>query len=574
MSTEWKAAPLWRRIGRRTLALVTGAAVVAGLLSGCSDKAETLAEPEPVGGPALVRRLTESQYRATIADIFGPEVPVTARFGRPLRSEGLIAVGTSEAGISPFSVEQYNTAAIGVADAVLGEKRRDEFVPCQPVSEKSFDEACARAFVAEYGRQLFRRPLTEDQAGRFVDAARRGSDKLGGFYDGLKFALVGMMTSPQFLLRIEETEPDSSNPGLRELDDFSKAARLSFFLTNSTPDRELLRAAAEGELDTEQGLARQVDRLIASPRFEEAVRAYFRDMLEFELFDDLAKDSQIYPAFNSRVAADAREQTLRTITHHLVDNNGDYRDLFTLRETFLTRALGIVYRQPVPTRNGWEKTAFPADGPRAGIQSHISFLALHSHPGRSSPTLRGKAIREVFLCQEVPEPPADIDFSVVQDPSPEKMPTARDRLQAHNTEPACAGCHKIMDPPGLALENFDGLGTFRKREYEAVIDASGSLDGNAFQGPAGFAQALRNHRETPRCLAEKMYRFAVGRDTVWKERSYMDYLIRSFAADDYQVPQLMRTIALSDNFFAINPSANIDAGHQQAKLGQDQEDRS
>jgi hypothetical protein len=292
-------------------------------------------------------------------------------------------------------------------------------------------------------------------------------------------------------------------------------------------------------------------------------------MLEFELFDDLAKDSTIYPAFNSDVAADAQEQTLRTITYHLIEGQGDYRDLFSLRETFLTRSLGIVYRLPVPTRSGWEKTVLPEEEGRAGIQSHVSFLALHSHPGRSSPTLRGEAIRNIFLCQEVPDPPADVDFSIVQDPSADYMPTARDRLHAHNTEPACSGCHKIMDPPGLALENFDGLGAFRTHENSALIDTSGFLDGAVYEDAEGLAQALREHPETPRCLAEKLYRFAVGRDTEWGERDYMDYLIEVFATSEYRVPALMRAIALSDNFFAISPQGHFENDAVQANLRAD-----
>ena len=371
--------------------------------------------------------------------------------------------------------------------------------------------------------------------------------------------------SPEFLLRIERTQESDDGDG-RELDAWSKAARLSYFLTNSTPDHELLRAAGEGELDSNQGLQRQVDRLLASPRFEEAVRAFFQDMLQFDRFADLAKDPVVYPAFNSTVAADAQEQTLRTITDLLIQQRGDYRDLFTTRRAFLTRSLGIVYRMPVPTRNGWETTVFPESSNRAGIQSQIAFLSLNSHPGRSSATLRGKAIREVFLCQEVPDPPANVNFAVVQDPSNASMPTARDRLEAHRTEPACAGCHKITDPLGLTLEHFDGLGGYRTKENGASIDASGSLDGTDFNSADGLASALRDHPETPRCLVEKMYRFAVGRDTEMEERPYMDYLIKTFESAGYRVPDLMRTIALSENFFAVSTAAD---SHDDRSLGED-----
>lgn len=548
---------------------LAAALLLLTLQTGCSEEVEApqLSEPEPVGGPALMRRLTESQYRATVADIFGPEVPITARFERALRAEGLLAVGTSEAGISPFGVEQYDAAARGVADFILDESRRREYLACTPGNASGPDEHCAREFITEYGPRLFRRPLSEEQITRYLDAAQNGAEQLGGFYEGLKYALVGMMTAPQFLLRIERAEDDPQMPGLRRLDTYSSAARLSYFLTNSTPDAELLRAAANAELYTEEGLARQVDRLIASDRFETAVRAFFRDMLEFELFDDLAKDAAIYPAYNSDVAADAQEQTLRDISWHLLERQGDYRDLFTLKETWMTRALGVVYRQPVTSRDGWELTQLSHTGERMGIQSHISFLALHSHPGRSSPTLRGEAIRNVFLCQLVPEPPADIDFSVIQNPSPDRMPTARDRLTAHNTEPACSGCHKVMDPVGLALENYDGLGTYRSHELEALIDASGYLDGIAYEDGAGLARALRQHPETPRCVVEKVYRYATGRDTVWRERPYMDYLIAAFAERGYRVPELMRTIALSENFFAIEASTSGQQVAQTAAIG-------
>lgn len=522
--------------------------MLTGFIAACGSGPK---EPEAVGGPAVMRRLTESQYRATVADIFGPNIPIAARFERGLRAEGLIAIGTGLGGMSPFSVEQYDAAALGVAAAVLSEEHRQALVPCAPASAESFDEACARRFIEQYGRRLFRRPLAAEETARFLEGARVGHEKLGGFYQGLEFALAGLMVSPEFLLRIERTVP--GDDGLLELDAYSKATRLAYFLTNATPDDELLRAAAVGELDERSSLAQQVDRLIASPRFERAVRAFFIDMLEFDLFDSLAKDPIVYPAYNSDVARDAQEQTLRTITDLLIAQNGDYRELFITRKAFLTRALGVIYRLPVPPRDGWYASEFPADSHRAGIQSHVSFVALRAHPGRSSPTLRGMATREVFLCQEVPDPPANVNFSIVNDPSHAGSPTARDRLELHRTEPACAGCHKIMDPLGLTLENFDGLGQFRRTENGAVIDASGSLDGRDFDTTEGLAQALHDHPETPRCLVEKLYRFAVGRDTRIEERAYMDYLIESFRASNYRVPQLMRSIALSRNFFAISP---------------------
>jgi len=152
------------------------------LSSGCSDRSEApaLREPDPVGGPALMRRLTESQYRATVEDIFGPETPVVARFERALRAEGLIAVGTSEAGLSAFSVAQYDAAAHGVADFVFSEEWRGNYLRCAPDAAAIFDAECAREFITEYGPQLFRRPLDDAQIVRYMAAAELGTQALAG----------------------------------------------------------------------------------------------------------------------------------------------------------------------------------------------------------------------------------------------------------------------------------------------------------------------------------------------------------------------------------------------------------
>lgn len=517
--------------------------------------AQALSEPaSAVGGAPVMRRLTEGQYRATVADIFGADIPIVGRFERELRAEGLVAIGASRAGLSPFAVEQYDISARGIAGAVVSEEKRAELVPCTPRSEEHFSESCATTFVEHYGPLLFRRPLTNEERDLFVSAARGAHAELGNFYSGLEFALTGMLVSPDFLLRVERTEADPNRSGHYRLDAYSRASRLSFFLTGAGPDAELLTVAGSGELDTEEGLQRQIDRLMASPNYERGLRMFFEDMLEFDRFEDLAKDPIIYPAFNSALAEDAREQTLRTIIHHLLEKEGDYRDLFVTRDAHLTRALGSVYRMPVASRYGWVVSEFSESSGRAGIQSQLAFLSLHSHPGRSSPTLRGYAIRKVFMCQEVPDPPADVDFAGFSDDDTFEAATARDRLVMHATEPACKGCHVLMDPLGLTLESFDGLGAFRTHENGIEIDLSGSLDGREYTTPAGMGAALREHPQVTSCIVDKLYGAAVGRDTVPRERAYLQYLNRHFAENGYRIPDLMRTIAQSNTFYSVAPA--------------------
>ena len=168
--------------------------------------------------------------------------------------------------------------------------------------------------------------------------------------------------------------------------------------------------------------------MIASPLVESSVRAFFDDMLVLEDFDTMAKDPVIYPAFTLKVVGDAREQTLRMIVDHLLNRDGDYRDLFVTRHTFLSRALGIIYQVPVKgDSDGWTAYEFSKDSPRAGLLLQAGFLSQHSHAGRSSPTKRGRGLRETILCQHIPEPPGNVDIATFEDSSAK---TARDRLSA------------------------------------------------------------------------------------------------------------------------------------------------
>jgi hypothetical protein len=281
-------------------------------------------------------------------------------------------------------------------------------LPCNPRAADGPDDACTLIVLRQFGLPLFRRPPTEARLAELVTIAREAADAHHDFYAGLKTALVGLLASPDFLFRVDVTESGAGQPGDVRLDAYSRAARLSYFLWDAEPDAELLAAAARGDLDERSGLTAQVDRLIASPRLEDGVRAFFTDFLGFDAFDHLEKDGAIYPAFSPKVAQDAKEQTLRTATDLLVARRGDYRDLFTTHDTFMTRRLGMVYGVPVESRTGWERFRFPADDPRGGLLAEISFTALHAHPGRSSPTLRGKAIRELLLCQTVPAPPNNV----------------------------------------------------------------------------------------------------------------------------------------------------------------------
>ncbi len=566
-------------LSSRAYACAVGLAAGFGL-AGCSDtssgrapvKTSAVASaPQYAGTPARVRRLTQSQYTNTIAYVFGSDLSVGEPFAPLPRTDGLLASGASSTGMTAGEFQQLQRSASSVAAQVvdkgnLGDRtapRRDFLVPCKPQSLENADDACAAKFIRQTGRLLYRHALPDAMVAELTGNAHKGAADLKDFYAGLATVIEGMLLDPGVLLITDSTEPDPAHSGQRRLTSYALASRLSFFLWDAAPDDELLTAAESGALYTKKGRAAAVDRMIASPRLEAGVRAFFDDMFAFEEFAVTAKDPKTYPMITGQTLVDAREQTLRTVVDHLITRKGDYRDLFLTRNTFISPTLAPVYG--VPSATGWSAYEFPPDAHRAGLLSQISFLALHSHPARSSATKRGKALRETLLCQKVPAPPPNVDFSAVENPDP-TLRTARERLTRHSVNPVCAGCHKITDPIGLALETFDGAGRYRDSEKGVKLDTSGSLDGKTFSSSEGLGAALHDHPQLASCLVKRLYSFGTGGPLSNSDTPAVDALSAAFAQAGYRVPDLLRMIALSDAFTEVveTPAAvkTADAGQQ------------
>ncbi|MEM7136483.1 MAG: DUF1588 domain-containing protein [Myxococcota bacterium] len=539
---------------RGYLALLTAlVAGVSGLSLGCSGSGDSVGAGPPVeAGPLALRRLTAEQYAASVQDVLGEHITVPGRIDPDERREGLLSVGSTFAGITPSGFEKYEAAAAVIAEQALDADHRADLVQCQPASERASDDACARSFLGRVGRSLFRRDLRDPEVEARVAVASMAADTLGSFYQGLELALSSLLVSPDFLFRVERGEPDPDDPSRIRLTATSVASRLSYLIWNTTPDDELLDVALDGSLLDRAVLTAQVDRLLESSRAEVGIRALFSDMLDFRQFDDglVNKDAALFPAFTQTIARDSKEQTLRTVIDHLSAGQ-DYRDLFTTRRTFLSRELGQVYRVPVVTPFGFEPHVFESELPRSGILGHASLMSLHSHAGRSSATLRGKFVREVLLCQDVPTPPADIDFSIVEDTESE-LRTARDRLEVHVANESCAGCHNLMDPIGLAFENFDATGVYRETENGVTIDATGELDGVSYDGPVEASEAIRNHPNLGPCFVQTLFRYTVGREAVESEWELTSYLAEQFEQNGFNSDDLIRGIVLSEGFLATS----------------------
>jgi len=517
----------------------------------CGGPPLVAAPPAENSYVASLRRLTEQEYRNSIADVFGKEIEVRGSFEPTKRTGGLAAASTALLSVTPVGFESFNKMANDIAAQVTAAKYRAK-LPCAPKDPKAPDDECASKILSHYGLLLFRRPLTAAELENRVGLSRRMTERTSDFYAGMGYGLSMLLQLPDFTFRTEVAIPAADGKS-GTLDSYSRATRLSFLMWNTTPDAELLRAAGNGELNPSAGLPKQVDRLMASPRLEAGMRAFFDDMLQMDTFDTVSKDTLLYPKWGSAMATSAREETLRTVIGLALHDNGDIRDLMTTRQTHLDRRLAMLYGVAFPFTGDWVKYEFPADSGRSGILTQISMLSMFSHPGRSSPTKRGVALMEIFLCSPTPEPPNDVDFTVVNN-TDGPMKTLRERLMAHASNKTCAACHTHTDPIGLSLEAFDTIGGYRTIENGVPIDTSATIQGKTFSGAHGLGQYMHDNPRYPACVARRLYSYSRG-----LKRSTVDDFpdaYKAFQDSGFRLRALLRSMALSDSFYAVGPPGN------------------
>jgi len=470
--------------------LTLSAAVLGfGLTLGAVD---TVAVAAPASQVVSLRRLTEQEYRNSIADIFGSDIAIEGSFEPLTRVGGLLSASTAVLSVTGVGFESDSQMADGIANQVVGAKNRGKLLACTPKSPTAPDDACATQIFTHYGLLLFRRPLTAGELKQRVDLANKLAKSSNDFYVGLRYGFDSLLEAPDFLFRKELAV--SADGKDYALDAYSRATRLSFMMWDSTPSAALLQLAGTGELNTPAGVAKQVDMLIASPKLDTGMRAFFSDMLELDTFDNVTKDTLIYPDWIAPIAVSAREETLRSTIDLTLHTNGDLRDLVTTRKTFINRTLAPIYGTAFNFHDEWVPYEFPADSGRSGLLTQVSMLTMFSHPGRSSPTERGVALMDILLCEPTPTPPANVDFSIVNN-TDGPLKTVRERLLAHATNPTCASCHTHSDPIGLSLEDFDSTGTHRTKENGSMIDVSATYRArasSALQVWASFCMMILN----------------------------------------------------------------------------------
>jgi len=532
--TRALAAPLLLTLATGAAACIGGIGDPESLDPGGTTPPEVPAIYEPTD--PVLPRLTTLQYRTTLIDLFGTNVPVLATEAdtNPYLFDSIGAASTT---LSELGVEQYEQAAEAATQYVFSDPlRRAVFVGCEPTAAPG--DACTSAFLARFGRKAMRRPLAPAELERWSGVAVALAQP--DVWEGLRLATAGLLQSPKFLYRVELGEPDADDPDRRVLTGYEMASRLSFFLWNTTPDDALLDAAAAGELSNADGIGKHAARLLADDRARATIQRYFAQYLDVGRLDGVTRDPVSYPLFTPTMNASMHRE-VELLVSHIVDEGADARTIFSTQHIYVNSDLAALYGVDAP---GADVTTFvpvdlPEDGPRAGLLTLGAFLTMNAHETQTSPTARGKYVRERVLCQVVQPPPPNIDANL-EPPSDGSAKTVRELLEEHRKNEACKGCHAFIDPPGFLFEHFDSIGAYRDiLPGNLPVDATGDLDGVALDGARDLAELLTTDKRVGRCMVTQLFRHAQSRLEKDGELPAIDELDAAFAEAGYDFRALL-----------------------------------
>ncbi len=432
----------------------------------------------------------------------------------------------------------------GVSDTPM----RRRIFSCRP-SATIPARACAQSIVARLATDAYRRPLSAEDTKGLMSLYDAGTAKGAGFEAGVRSAIEGMLASPDFVFRFERA-PATAAPGeVYRLRDLDLASRLAFFLWSGPPDRALVDVATRGRLSQPAVLEQQVRRMLADPRATSLATRFAAQWLRLPDLDMVQPDIRQYPDFDEQLRAAMRQET-EVFFDHIVRENRSVLDLYRANYTFVNEQLARHYGFPNVAGSKFRRVMYP-DSSRRGILGHASVLTLTSHATRTSAVERGKWVMEVMLNSPPPPPPPGVpDLEATPGASGGRQLTVRERMEEHRKNPACQSCHKMMDPIGLAMENFDATGRWRVRDNGMPIDSRGDLwDGSKVQGLPELQAALIKRQESLlRTFTRNMLAYATGRRIEAFDMPSVRAIVRNAEAKDHRMFEYIMGVVRSPAF--------------------------
>jgi hypothetical protein len=418
---------------------------------------------------------------------------------------------------------------------------RDLIVTCDPLADG--EDVCLRQIIDEFVTRAWRRPLTPAEVEALMGLYGVAQDEGQGFEDALHLILEAALSSPHFLFRAE-LDDDPTSPEPHPLGEYELASRLSYFLWSSMPDDELFALAAEGTLSQPAVLEQQVERMLADPKSEALVENFAGQWLYIRALDDVFKDTWTFPEFDDELRASMRTE-MEEFFRSFITESRSMRDLLNGTSTKIDDRLAAIYGVE-PVGPGWVEVDL-AGIPRRGLLTSPGLMTVLSHPVTTSPVKRGKWVLDQLLCIPPPPPPPDVE---IPPPDPDSGETMREQLAKHREDPACAQCHDLIDPIGLAFENYDPIGKYRLQDKGYDIDASGEMptDGDYFADAIELADLLAADEEFPHCTVRKTFIYALGRGLTLEDVDYLEAIESEFILADMRFADLVKLIVTSEPF--------------------------
>jgi hypothetical protein len=494
-----------------------------------------------------IHRLNNAEYDNTMHDLLGTSSTPGKSFIEDEKLFGFDDIAAAF-GMTDAQYEQYFDAADALAEETFADPvRRAKIVTCTAGS--SADTTCTRKIVTDFGLRAWRRPLETAEVDRLVtlasDALTNGED----FNGSIKQVVKAMLSSVPFLYRVE-ADPDPAATDAHLVGPYEMASRLSYLFWSTMPDTDLMQAAVKGNLVDPDVLSTEVDRLLADPRSSAFVSNFAGQWLGLRDLESHQVDPTVFPNWSEQLRTSMVDEGLAYFREFLSGSRG-MNDFFTADVNFVDGPLAQLYGIGGGNGSTATKVTNTTDS-RRGFVGLASFLTLTSYSYRTAPTLRGKWVLENLLCQDIPPPPPNVPKldSASADPSMLQSENVRKRLEAHRADPTCASCHKILDPIGLGLENFDAIGKYRATYANGdALDASGSLpDGTAFVGLSELTDALSKDTRLLDCAAKKMMTYALSREIVASDTTYTQKIQTQWTTDGLGLASLLKQIVLSDPF--------------------------
>jgi hypothetical protein len=442
-----------------------------------------------------------------------------------------------EPGVASLGIDgPYNVKGVGATAS------RQKLLLCGPARAED-EEPCAKRILATLARRAYRRPVTPEEVEMLLGFYRTGR-RDGTFDAGIGLALERVLAGPEFLFRTE-SEPATSAP--HRITDLELASRLSFFLWSSVPDDELLNLAERGRLKDSAVLEQQITRMLADGKAQSLVTNFAAQWLQLRNLGLAAPDLEQFPYFDENLRQAFRRET-ELFFESILREDRSVLDLLGADYTFVNERLAIHYGIPGVYGSHFRRVRL-TDGNRGGLLTHGSVLTVTSYANRTSPVVRGKWILDNILGTPPPPPPPNVP-ALRSRGTDGKVLSMRGQMEQHRTNPVCASCHKVMDPLGFALENFDGVGKWRTTDAGQPIDASGAMpDGTAFRGPAEVRQVLlRQGEQFASTVTDRLLTYALGRGLEYYDAPAVRRIVRDAAPGGYKLSALLLGVTNSVPF--------------------------